>query len=117
MNQIEVAFNYNGVITVIQCYENENIKDIFNRFATKSFINEPNQLICTYNGSVLNINSRLSIYEIANSVDKNQKKMSILVTPLTVEVTDFYVISKDIICPICKEICQIIFNNYKITFF
>ena len=118
MNQIEVAFNYNCEVNVIQCYESENIKDIFNKFATKSFITEPNNLICTYNGSILNINSGLSIFEIANNVDKNQKKMSILVTTaLAVDGTDSFMISKDIICPICKEICQFIFNKYKITLF
>ena len=118
MNQIEVSFNYKGAINVIQCYENEIIDDVFNRFVLKSFITQPNKLICTYNARILNINSGKKILEIANSNDKYEKKMSILVQDgETFDEKDFFMLSKDIICPICKEICQIIFNNYKITFF
>ena len=74
MNQVEVVFNYEGVEHVIQCNENDNIKDIFNKFIITCSTTQPNKLICTYNESKLNLDSGLSFSEIANDTDKSEKK-------------------------------------------
>ena len=107
MNQVEVVFNYKGVEHVIQCNENDNIKDIFNKFITTCSISQPNKLICTYNESKLNLDSGLSFSEIANDTDKSEKKINILVVSSeNADSNDSFMVSKDIICPICKEFCQ-----------
>ena len=118
MNQVEVVFNYKGVEHVIQCNENDNIKDIFNKFITTCSISQPNKFICTYNESKLNLDSGLSFSEIANDTDKSEKKINILVVSSeNADSNDSFMVSKDIICPICKEFCQFTLNKYKITFF
>ena len=37
--------------------------------------------------------------------------------PTSIINTKTSMISKDVICPICKEICQLEFKDYKINFF
>ena len=73
MNPFEIVFNYEGLESVIQGYENDNIKDIFYKFLKKSSITQSNKFNCLYNGRVLNLDQGLRILEIANAEDKRKK--------------------------------------------
>jgi len=117
MSQVNVMFTLDGANTVIQCNENDSMKDIFAKFTFKSMI-DPSNLYCIYGAKVLDPELNKTYSEIANEQDKMEKKMNIIVTrnPTTQINNSNYLISKNIICPICKEICEFEFNNnYTIT--
>ena len=61
----QVEFQYNGIITTIQCQEDQKISEIFNNFTNKSNINE-NQINYSYNGKIIKFkyNTYLIIFEI-----------------------------------------------------
>ena len=98
----EVIFNFEGNNTTIQCNINENMKDIINKFLIKIDKKEEDNLYYLYNGS--RINPEITFNEQSNESDKNRKKINILVyknTEYRNKVNQK--ISKDIICPECKE--------------
>ena len=74
----EVEFYYNGKTIKIQCNKNDIIRDIFNKFKTKSGTFQ-NSFIYLYNGHTLS-NETLTFYELANLDDRNRKKMNIVVS-------------------------------------
>ena len=76
--------------------------------------NKNKNLIYLYNGN--EINKELIFKEQANDIDKKRMKMEILITKIEVEQNNIKeIISKDIICPICKENILIDINDYKIN--
>ena len=110
----EVIFNYEGINTIIQCDENEKIEEIIKTFLIKINDSQNNNLVYLYNGQ--KINNELTFKEQANELDKNRKKMYILAIIFEDEENNIKeVISKDIICPICKENSLIAIKDYKIN--
>ena len=74
-----VEFQYNGTMTIIQCQENQKMKEICNNFITKSKIKE-NEIYYFYDGKAgAQFNKELTFIQMANSLDKKRKKMSIFV--------------------------------------
>ena len=73
----EIRFTHEGRNTTIQCDTNDKIKDIINKFLIKNNKNEQNNLYYLYNGN--KINEELTFYEQANHIDKNRKKMDVIV--------------------------------------
>ena len=111
---MEVSFCYEGLNTIIQCKENEKMKDIINRFLIK--IQSNTNLFYLYNGT--KINFELTFNEQANDIDKRRKKMNIIVTKRDEDRKEFNeMISKDIICPECRENILIDIKDYKINLF
>ena len=91
----EINFNYEGFNTIIQCDMNEKFKDIINKFLIK-IKKEKVNLYYLYNGK--KINEELSFYEQANHIDKNRKKMNVIVYNNSEEIKiKKDIISKDII--------------------
>ena len=116
----QVVFIYNGSKTIIQCNENEKMKDICQRFLSKIKIDN-NSIFFSYDGKAGNqFNDELSFIEMANSLDKAKKSMSILVESIN-EINqskiDSVIKSKNIICPECGESSKICIKNYKISFY
>ena len=111
-NEPQVIFNYQGTNLIIQCNINDKIKDIINKFLNKIQIKE-NNLFYLYNGT--QVNKELTFNEQANELDKIGKIMNILVNNAPKEIEEI-IISKDIICPECKENTLIDINNFKINF-
>ena len=74
---MEVIFNYGGNPTSIQCNINDKIKDIKTKFLLKIDKKDTN-LYYLYNGNQLKDESTFN--EQANDLDKNRKKMNIIVT-------------------------------------
>ena len=111
MSEVNINFSLDGANTVIQCHENDSMKDIFTKFLNKSMIDSTN-LYCIYGAKVLDAEFNKTFLEIANEQDKKEKKMNIVVTRNPTAINNnFYIISKNIICPTCKEICEFEFNN------
>ena len=109
----EAIFNYEGCNTTIQCKINQKMKDIIGNFLNKIQVNSDN-LFYLYNGN--EIDKELSFIEQANDLDKNRKKMNIVVNKNSDDINaKKELISKDIICPECKENILLDFENYKIN--
>ena len=73
----QVVFIYNQHNIDIQCNKTDKMKDIFNRFYTKTNTS-PNTVFFMYNG-MGNINGEISFDQLANNYDKSRNKMTILV--------------------------------------
>ena len=110
MSEAKVTFTLDGIDLIIQCTPEDKIKDICKKYATK--INDNiNSLIFLYGGNQMNM--ELSFKEQANSIDRNNKEMRVLVYKNETE---------DFVCPKCGEkikfnmdkINEIILNNNKI---
>ena len=113
----KVDFQYNGGNTVILCNETDTTKEIINRFSLKSLVDKT-KIFFSYNGiSGSQFNQELTFAQMANSVDKNRKEMTIIVNDLTEnsETNQKIIKSKNVICPTCKESTKIEFKNYQIT--
>ena len=110
----DAIFNYEGIETTIQCNLNDKMKDIINRFLIKIGKKEDN-FYYLYNGS--KINKELTFNDQANDLDKNRKKMNIIVNKNEEDKNEIKeIISKDIICPDCKENTLKDINNFRINF-
>ena len=114
----QIEFQYNGIITVIQCQEDQKMSDIFHNFTFKSNINE-NEINYSYNGKIITQSDKnLTFNQIANKIDKERKKMNILVISNKEPLDDKTLVrSKNIICPKCKENIKMKINNYKINLY
>jgi len=65
-----------------------------------------------YNGDL--INSRKTLEELCQ--DKNNIKLLVFELEAEEEDNESIIKSKNVICPICKELCLINFKDYKIFF-
>ena len=113
----EVVFNYDGREIKIPCDISDKMEDIIKRFLIKvQKDGEILPLVYLYNGST-NIKSELKFSEQANKLDRERKKMNIIVTKdAEVPIINKNPI-KDIICPNCKENILIEISNFKITLY
>ena len=107
---------------MIQCQEDQKLIDIFNNFSKKVKIDE-NCIYYFYDGHSISPNEKGKTFlEIANSLDKERKKMNVLVYENTNEDNDNnqekrIIKSKNIICPKCNESINMKMDNYKINLF
>ena len=110
----EVEFHYKGETIIIQCNENENLREIIERFCSQAHIDREN--ICLlYNGiSGIEFNEELTFIQMVNNDDRERNRMSILVND---NDEKRFIKSKNVICPICGEKIKIKINNYKISLF
>ena len=114
-----VEFKYKGISTIIQCNENEKMKNICQQFCEKTQTDK-NNIFFSYGGKAgSGFNEDLTFSQMINSIDKNEKKMSILVYNINgdKEFNKSFEKSNEIICPKCGEICKIKMNNYKISLY
>jgi len=116
----EVEFNYNETKIIIQCKENEIMKNVCQSFITKIEENK-NNIFFSYNGNAGNkFDENLTFKQMINPEDKKRNRMNILVfkNEIKEELKDM-IKSKDIICPLCDESESIRINieNYKIALF
>ena len=111
----EVKFTYEGSNTSVQCELNDKIKDIIKKFLVKINKDKNSNLYYLYNGG--KINEEITFYEQANHLDKNRKKMNVLVyNNLEEYKKNNEITSRDIICLDCKENCLIDIKDFKINF-
>ena len=76
----EINFNYEGIITSIQCDKNEQLEKAIQRFLIKIDYNKKTNLIYLYNGN--RINKELKFKEQANEIVQKRMKMDILVNKI-----------------------------------
>ena len=114
----QVEFHYNGTSTIIQCQEEQNFNEICQNFITKSNLNE-NEINYFYDGKGgSQFNKNLTFKQMANYLDKERKKMDILIiSGENNNNNEIFKRSKNIICPECGEDIKIKINNYKINLF
>ena len=87
------------------------MKGICEQYCTK-IQKDINQLIFIYSGE---LNLELELKDALNRMDKENKKMNVLVYDRnTSDINERIIKSKDIICPKCGELCLINFDEYKI---
>ena len=110
MANFKITFLYNGVSETLECNKDELMDAIYRRY-TKKINVDIKKVFFLYNGSMINQEEKL------NDIAKSEDMIYMLVLDLEGEVeNDSLKQSKDIICPICNEICLINFKDYKITF-
>ena len=109
-----IYFTYQNKITIIQCNENDIVKDIFERFCNKTGLNI-NLIYFLYDGNT-NINTQVTIGELANKEDKIRKSMNILVNELNqINNNTSIMQSSVVICPKCGEVANLYFEDFKIN--
>ena len=114
---VEIEFIYKDNKSIIQCQENEILKEIIKRYSAKIMKNV-DKLFFLNNG--FKIKEEYSFEELANNLDKKNRKMIILVNDLVIETVgndDNLKKSNEIICPNCKDNIRIKFENYKIKLY
>ena len=112
-----VIFIFNTLPTPIQCKNEDLMRNICQKFATKINI-ELNKLYFLYDGG--EINEQLTFNEQAKESDKKDGKMNILVYHLEDNNNNEnkkFIKSKDIICPKCGEICLLNIKDYNFSFY
>ena len=114
---VEIIFNYNHIETIIQANLNESFNSAIERFINKTQL-DINNIYFISNGNIISKND--IIMNIMNESEKTEKKKIILVLSInsTINNDNINMIkSKDIICPICKEICIYDIKDYKIKLY
>ena len=104
-NEKKITFLYNGETITIQCKVEENIFERFSKEINKDIEN----ISFLYNGDVIKEDFDLG------SIKYYEIKIIIFDCEFEKEEKKSLKESKEIICPICKELCEINFNNYKIS--
>ena len=110
-----VDFNYRGINTTIQAKETESMEEICKNFCTK-VEKDINSFFFLYGGNI--VNKKLKFDEIASELDKERKKMNILVVEAEPDIDSNTLKEiKHVVCPICKENCRLNIDNYKVKLF
>ena len=104
----KTTFFYKGNKTTIQCDAKEKMKDILKRLSYQLGI-DLNKINFFYYGE--KINEELTFIDIIKQKDKESNEINIYV----IDINEKIKISKEIICPICKENIFIEINDYHIN--
>ena len=118
MTNVEIVFNYNGINIIIKCGKHEKFKEICKNFRRQTKT-EGKPLFFIYSGSQIS-NDELSFKELANYDDRKRKKMNILVNDIEdteSSQSQYFIKSKEIICPECKESTKFKIENYNIILY
>ena len=112
MAEVRIIFSFNGYNETIECKRSEFMIEIYKRYAKKIQV-DLNNLFFLYNGSMI-----LEEVKLETILKNDDKMINMIVNELYNDKENEANLkqSKDIICPICNEICLINLNNYKITF-
>ena len=112
MNKVD--FTYNDDKFIVQCSNEDKMKDIISRFLTKAG-KERQNIVFLYNG--LMINEELTFTQCANRLDRSRNYMNIVVVEGQSSVDDSVNLKKSnyIICPQCQENSILNINNFKLS--
>ena len=112
---VEIEFNYNQMITVIQADFADTFQDVINKYAQKTLI-DPKTIYFLANGKVLD--PKKTVESQTSKLNKENNFIKVIVNQIDKEKDEsVYVKSKDIICPTCNESCRIKIENYKIKLY
>jgi len=112
----KVDFNYNDNKFIIQCNDNDQMKDIIKKFLNKCNANKKH-LYFLYNGQI--INGELTLSKCANSLDRSRNYMNVLVIEGQGSYDDSNKLIKSdyVICPQCNENAIMSIEDFKITIY
>ena len=114
---IQIEFNCNQDIVVIQANLADKFQDVINRYIQKSLL-DPTSLYFMANGK--QINPEQTVESQINDLNKQSKSCKVLVILKEEEDNpkkEAKVKSNDIICPYCYEPCRIKIEHFKLTLF
>jgi len=107
-------FEYNGSKTIIQCNPNDQMKNICEKFAEKASI-DINSIYFLYSSNKVNYD--LTYFQTANNEDRIRNQINVLVYSNDNNKDQNKIISKDIICPKCRETSKLKINDYKVCLY
>ena len=111
MSYVNISFNLLGEKIDIQGNSNDTMENIIKKYLNKNNKTN-NDLIFLINGDQI---SKNSIKNTVGTFSRGEKQISILVYNMNLdEEKKILKVSKQIICPQCKENCLINFKDYKI---
>ena len=115
---VDVEFYYKQNKITIQGNLSNLLEEIIEKYVNKANL-DINNIYFISNGTIINKKDKLE--KIMSDSDKRDKKVIILVysintSTINIENTNIK-ISKDIICPKCKEPCKYKINDYKIKLY
>ena len=114
---VELIFNYNQVETIIQANLDDSFNEIVQKYVNQSQL-DINKIYFVSNDQKILDNEK--VINIMNESEKTSKRKIILVLSInsTINNDNTNIIkSKDIICPICKEICIYEIKDHKIKLY
>ena len=114
---MDIEFNYEHKKTIIQGNLNDLFEEIIQKYITKTNL-DINDIYFLSNGKYINKKDKLE--NIMNEDNKKNKTIQILVyskDDTKKNDNKNFKISKDIICPQCKEICKYKIKDYKIQLY
>ena len=112
---VQIEFDNNQIITVIQANLQDLFKDVLSKYLAKILLS-PESVCFIANGSI--INPILSVEKQMTNLDKANKTLKVIVNVMKEDDDNKVVIkSKEIICPECKEPCRIKLENFKIKLY
>ena len=106
--------NINGNKIIIQCNPDDQMKNIYEKFTKKVFI-DINSIYFLYSSNKVNYD--LTCFQKPNSADKIRNQINVLVYSNENNKCPDNLISKDIICPKCKETSKLKLNDYKVCLY
>jgi hypothetical protein len=108
---INLIFTFNGKEEEMEFKKEELLSNIFQKFVER-IRQTIEKLVFLYNGDL--INPRKALKDLC----QDKKKINLLVYELEIdeEENESIIKAKNVICPICKELCLINFKDYKIFF-
>ena len=112
---LEIEFDYNQQITVIQAKQEELFKNVIDKYLQKSSLS-PNDVFFITNDTQINPEDKIE--NKINQMNIRNKKLKILVQLIErTIISQEFVNSKDIICPKCQESCRIKTEDFHISLF
>ena len=118
MDEVEVSFSWNQVVTIIQAKLGDSFQSVIDKFIQKTMIS-PNSTVYLADGKQIEPQNTVESY--MSGPNKQDKKIPIMAVTVEddeeQEKTPVIVQSKDIICPECKELCLFTIENCHIKLF
>ena len=118
LNTFKIIFNYNCNIITIHGNINDKMKNIINKFLTKTKT-DISSLFFLYAGKIINQDSLLS--KILSREDRQKNQMNILVNSISDDENDeninSVIKSKEVICPKCFHHINLKIKDFKISLF
>ena len=111
----KVEFQYKDIITTIQPSEDDTLRQICSKFVQKTQI-DMNKVVFIYSGNTLNPD--LTLAKTINKIDKERKKMIIMVSDIGIEPDNKSIfISPQAVCPVCKEHARYELKNHRLKIY
>lgn len=113
----QIDFFYDGKTIAIQSNLKEKMRDIFQKFITKTQT-EKKSVYYLYQGKLIDIESELELEKIIGKEDKKSNKIKIIANKIEeTNKGNNLVKSKCVVCPECKENTFIKIKDYKIELY